>query len=1117
MKKLFVFMLVLLGSLTVMACDLESRPEDLSDQERVDEAAGRLNALFPTAGETQSNLTLPTEMIHGVQVSWESSNPEVIANDGTVTRPLAEEGNERVTLTATLTLNDAERVVELEFVVVHLPAGLAVYEDFAELHANSSAGDDIIARGIISAVFQAGYFIYDGENYISVYNPNHDVVSLGDRVEIMGQYARYHTLFQLGSITSESVIESNVEFEIDVEEKTVAEINELDSDADRLINGRTYRTSGLIELKGQYDNVYIVDGDDDLLVYYLSASESIAALEAYEGLIVELEVIYYTDHSADGVMVVFQGTEEDIELVELDYQDAFDTDVAAARATPNYTFGDDITLPEMGANGTAFTDWTSSHPDLIADDGTFVAMPAEPTEVTFTGTATIEDITGEVTVTVDALAMMAIEDAIDVEPDNHVMVEGIIYEIVDANRGFFIYDGTGYLYVRDFGLYPDLDYEVGDVVEFVGARDNYRGIPQITALKHHADSESTFDMPLNVGPVDIADIGAGVYPAGEQVTVTGVVEVIVGQFTDYRIYDGEDFIQIHHNSDNTVFGDFDGEIVTVEVTVFQWDFSTPFVTFFGTADDVEVGEMTDQMRAELAAAELDLGDLDLVTEDLVLPETGAYESTITWESHNHDALLDDGTVIRGTEDVTVTLTATVTVGEATAMRDFHVTVMNEDYVPEGATVAETLLVEDGETVVVEGVVTSYRAFGGSAGFFVQDDDGTGIFIADDLDVAIGNKVIIRGVMDTYDDHGNFRREVTEALLLDNDGGDHPITIIDDMTANEIVNAHPETQSMVFYLEDLEVVNIAFNQFYFETGEDMKIIFDYRNYGQHYVDILEVGDVIPWMVFTVSDIHFGDIRGEGVVLPELTAELVETIAENDIDLPAETTEDLNLWEELSIAGVDYDRGADVFPITWTSSDESVIALDGSVTQPAIGEDDVDVTLTAQIEFDAETTIELVFVVTVLAEVEEVPGEEVYTTDFGFVDSTSNSYSTSIQHTDDNGFEWDLLGRPGGAEGFMLGNASDGSYIEVQANTGVSSVTIDIVRAFTNSNARSVELFVNDVSVGTFDVDVDSNDPQTFVVENIDIEGNVTIRLESTSPGSRGAMDVLTFSWEGYEED
>lgn len=96
-------------------------------------------------------------------------------------------------------------------------------------------------------------------------------------------------------------------------------------------------------------------------------------------------------------------------------------------------------------------------------------------------------------------------------------------------------------------------------------------------------------------------------------------------------------------------------------------------TFVATvpADD------SDQAKADAAAAAIELVHPDDVRGSLTLPTTGANGSTITWASDNPAVVAADGVVDRpanGAGDTTVTLTATVTVGSATATRAIELTV-----------------------------------------------------------------------------------------------------------------------------------------------------------------------------------------------------------------------------------------------------------------------------------------------------------------------------------------------------------------------------------------------------------------------------------------------------------
>ena len=63
------------------------------------------------------NLTLPTKGAAGSDISWASSDEDVIATDGTVTRPTAGDGDAVVTLTATLTSGDASDTKTFEVTV----------------------------------------------------------------------------------------------------------------------------------------------------------------------------------------------------------------------------------------------------------------------------------------------------------------------------------------------------------------------------------------------------------------------------------------------------------------------------------------------------------------------------------------------------------------------------------------------------------------------------------------------------------------------------------------------------------------------------------------------------------------------------------------------------------------------------------------------------------------------------------------------------------------------------------------------------------------------------------------------------------------------------------------
>jgi hypothetical protein len=97
-------------------------------------------------------------------------------------------------------------------------------------------------------------------------------------------------------------------------------------------------------------------------------------------------------------------------------------------------------------------------------------------------------------------------------------------------------------------------------------------------------------------------------------------------------------------------------------------------------DDQDDEELTDQERVNLdvKAVAIDFGGADSTSSVTVpfdrLPDRGENGSVITWKSSAPEIISDDGKTVNrpsaGTGDVTVTLTATLTSGEASATKTF---------------------------------------------------------------------------------------------------------------------------------------------------------------------------------------------------------------------------------------------------------------------------------------------------------------------------------------------------------------------------------------------------------------------------------------------------------------
>ncbi|MDL0435554.1 MULTISPECIES: glycoside hydrolase family 43 C-terminal domain-containing protein [unclassified Niallia] len=124
------------------------------------------------------------------------------------------------------------------------------------------------------------------------------------------------------------------------------------------------------------------------------------------------------------------------------------------------------------------------------------------------------------------------------------------------------------------------------------------------------------------------------------------------------------------------------------VFVSQWDPTSKsnVMTFTATSDEgvsvwgSKAESKSDEEIVEAVKAGLDLGDTTAVISNLKLVTEGLRGAVISWSSSNEEVVTSEGKVTRPTngEAVKVTLTATITKGEATASKAFEITVLPEE-------------------------------------------------------------------------------------------------------------------------------------------------------------------------------------------------------------------------------------------------------------------------------------------------------------------------------------------------------------------------------------------------------------------------------------------------------
>ncbi|RZT97441.1 lamin tail-like protein [Ancylomarina subtilis] len=153
----------------------------------------------------------------------------------------------------------------------------------------------------------------------------------------------------------------------------------------------------------------------------------------------------------------------------------------------------------------------------------------------------------------------------------------------------------------------------------------------------------------------------------------------------------------------------------------------------------------------------------------------------------------------------------------------------------------------------------------------------------------------------------------------------------------------------------------------------------------------------------------------------------------------------------------------------------------------------------------------------AAVEVTTGEHA----LNFTDLVLNSGAyTDADYTVD-GVKWSIVqGRPASdyadvthdGEALMLGKSTS-SIKSVKVTKGIKRFSVDFYRGYTSTKERKIELFVNGESKGVSEVVTDDT-KKTFVVEGINVSGEVTIELKNVSvDGKQVIIDNL--KWETME--
>ena len=661
-------------------------------------------------------------------VAWTSDKPDFLSVDGTVTRPALGEDDELVTLTASITLGDVTETKEVQFLVFAIESSTTldsigdVYDE-EELTYVRFEGVTVIGK------MQGGFFISDGDTVLFVYDSSvlYNTVVVGQTYDIEGVYALYFGSPQLASEAARplTAVASDA-LPVSLTGSTATVVS---ATADKPKPSASYimvydyiSVTAKVQVDNQETadvfggvrryNTFLVPTDFEgtqviktvnsigkateyntpaIIIYYQSLQK--AAVTALDGEEVTINVLLYgwrTDRNIWYAIYLGDGT--DIEV-------NFATDADAVAAVKE-SLGSDFplaattatTMNLLTAQYGATISWASSHEALI-NPTTGAVTPVEGSQTTVTLTATItkglETDTKVFTIKVGQVPLSTVLEVRTAAVNDLVRFNGLLL-MGDNNRTFVVHDATAavMLFTADAALLTQLNANLGKEVTIEGTRSVTSGqMVQVTNFTVTVLGDAV-NVPLKLDYTGLSLLADDMLPyQGYLMSYEGLMVVSVTTTTP-----SNNTTVVLRNLQNQTISIFHsnfavvpalevaylkaltpGTVVNIVDGIVGW-FNNPQFYYTGQAQVVTVTNISDEHKVYFDHQALTQTLAYTEATTLTLPATGTNGSTITWASSD-EALINPTTgavVMPVSGQVTVTLTATVAIGEVSRTKQFEV-------------------------------------------------------------------------------------------------------------------------------------------------------------------------------------------------------------------------------------------------------------------------------------------------------------------------------------------------------------------------------------------------------------------------------------------------------------
>ncbi|MFA5560196.1 MAG: immunoglobulin-like domain-containing protein [Acholeplasmataceae bacterium] len=327
--------------------------------------------------------------------------------------------------------------------------------------------------------------------------------------------------------------------------------------------------------------------------------------------------------------------------------------------------------------------------ETVIESGTAVKAPTNPTRAGFnflgwalegeTDLYNFEELVTEDIVLVAqwvAVEELTIAEVKQATAGTWVKITGVVTGFTE----FTSYGNRDYVYIQDetgaILLYRAAieTLAVGDVYEVVGKLAIFNGLFQIDPVGAiYTPSEEVIAVPdpivvtdLEVLDVDYQSLRISFEAVVKSVSANGQSLVVTVDEVDITIRSSSS--QSTNPINAHLLTAEVGQTVSVVGIYVGWYNGAQLVPY--TVEEVVFVPLTDEQKVALDKAALIL--LETYTTEFTLPVLGAKGSTITWTADPEANLVDGKLVIPEEGEVTVTLTATLTLGEETDTKVFEV-------------------------------------------------------------------------------------------------------------------------------------------------------------------------------------------------------------------------------------------------------------------------------------------------------------------------------------------------------------------------------------------------------------------------------------------------------------